>query len=52
MRYLVDYEALVYNMPECTGFKFLEHKFIVNPITAEDEKNIVPNSKLCDTYGL
>lgn len=46
MKYFVDYEALVYNMPECNGFEFLDHQFIAHPVTAEDEKLIVPNNDM------
>lgn len=46
MKYFVDYEALVYNMPECNDFEFLNHEFIAHPVTAEDEKFIVPNNDM------
>ena len=46
MKYFADYEALVYNMPECNGFEFLDHQFIAHPVTAEDEKFIVPNNDM------
>lgn len=46
MKYLIDYETLVYNMPECDGFEFLDHKFISHSVTAEDEKFIIPNNDI------
>lgn len=46
MKYFVDYEALVYNMPECNNFEFLDHKFIAHLVTAEDEKIIVPDNDM------
>lgn len=41
MKYLIDYEALAYNMPECGNFEFLDHKFIANPISTEEKKSLV-----------
>lgn len=49
MKYFVDYEALVYNMPECNGFEFLDHQFIAHPVTAEDEEFIAPNKDMLKT---
>lgn len=46
MKYLVDYEALVYNMPECNNFEFLDHRFVAHPVMAEDEKFIVPDNDI------
>lgn len=46
MKYFVDYEALVYNMPECGNFEFLDHKFVIHPITIEDQNHIIPDNDL------
>ncbi len=46
MKYLIDYEALVYNMPECGDFEFLDHKFIANPISTEDRKSLIPGDDI------
>ena len=46
MKYLIDYEALVYNMPECTDFVFLDHEFIAHPVTAGDEEKIIPDNDI------
>ena len=44
-KYLIEYEALTYNMPACKNFEFLEHTFDVNPVTPETEKVIVPDKE-------
>lgn len=46
MKYLIDYEALVYNMPECEGFEFLNHKFFINYLNVQDEKTIIPDDNI------
>lgn len=49
MKYYVDYEALVYNMPVYNGFEFLDHMFITHHVTAEDEKIIIHSSDILKT---
>lgn len=44
-KFFVDYEALVYNMPACKGFEFLDHVFVVNNVTTEIEKIIKPDKE-------
>lgn len=40
-KYFIEYEALVYNMPECGDFEVLDHKFIANPVTSEVKRIIM-----------
>ena len=45
-KYMINYEALVYNMPECGDFEILGHIFIPHPVTPEIEKIIMPDNDI------
>lgn len=53
IKYYINYEALMYNFPECGNFEFLGHKFVSNLVTPEIEKCIIPNDEvLLANFGL
>lgn len=41
MKYFVNYEALVLNLPLRTDLELLDHKFLVNSLSSEDEKRLL-----------
>ena len=45
-KYIVNYEALVYNMPACENLEILEHVFVTNLVTKEMENLIAPHKEL------
>lgn len=44
MKYFINYEALVYNMPEIDDYEFWDHKFIVNYLTKTEDELIIPDN--------
>lgn len=46
MKYFINYEALVYNMPELNGFEYLDHKFVTNHLTAENARALIPENDI------
>ncbi|MDE8726067.1 hypothetical protein PZH36_02835 [Ruminococcus bromii] len=40
-KYFVNYEALVLNLPLRTDLELLDHKFLVNSLSSEDEKRLL-----------
>lgn len=45
-KYLIKYEALVYNSPECNDFEFLGHAFVSHIITDDMQNDIIPNNDI------
>lgn len=40
-KYFIEYEALVYNLPECNNFEFLGHSFVPHIITDDMQNDII-----------